>query len=120
LLFGILLNTRIYKSILENASLESLVRLHIFRVIGVFFVLLAVHDALPKSFAFIAGIGDMVTAVTGFFVARAIQDKKTYAKRLTYAWNIFGTIDILFTAIGANVLTKLSIETGAMGVDTLA
>ena len=120
LLFGVLLNTRIYKSILENALLENLVSLHLFRVIGVFFVLLAVHDALPKPFAFIAGMGDIVTAVTSLFVARAIQDKKTYAKRLTYAWNIFGTIDILFTAIAANVLTKLSIDTGVMGVDTLA
>ncbi|MEA5461045.1 hypothetical protein VB796_18430 [Arcicella sp. LKC2W] len=120
LLFVIVLKTKFYKTILENVALESLVKLHIFRLIGVFFILLATHNALPKPFAFIAGIGDMLTAVSSIFVANAIQNKKSYAQKLTYYWNIFGTVDILFTAIAANVLTKISIDTGAMGVDTLA
>lgn len=120
LLFGFVLNTKTYKKIIENASLESLVKLHIFRLIGVFFVLLAFHNALPKPFAFIAGFGDMLTAASSIFVVKAIQNKKSYAKKLAFYWNIFGTIDILFTAIAANVLTKISIDTGAMGVDTLA
>jgi hypothetical protein len=120
LLFAIVLNTKIYKTILENSSLQSIVQLHIFRLIGVFFVLLAVHHSLPKPFAFIAGIGDMLTAISSVFVAKAIHNKKSYAKKLTYCWNIFGTVDILFTAIAANVLTKISIDTGAMGVDKLA
>ncbi len=113
-------NTFIYKKILDNTSLESLVKLHIFRVIGVFFVILALHDALPKAFAMIAGFGDMITAVSSIFIANAIAQKKSYARTLAYAWNIFGTMDILFTAIAANVLTKISIDTGVMGVDTLA
>jgi hypothetical protein len=120
LLFGILLNTKAYKALLENTTLDALVGLHIFRLIGVFFVLLALHDALPKPFAFIAGIGDMVTAVSSLFVVRAIQNKRSYAKKLTYFWNIFGTVDILFTAIAANVITKISMDTGVMGVDSLA
>jgi hypothetical protein len=120
LLFGLLINTKIYKTILSNASLQSLVRLHIFRVVGVFFVLLALHDALPKPFALIAGIGDILTAISSIFVANAVQNKKSYSKKLTYFWNIFGTVDILFTAIAANVLTKISIDSGSMGVDTLA
>lgn len=120
LLFVIVLKTKFYKTILENVALENLVKLHIFRLIGVFFILLATHNALPKPFAFIAGIGDMLTAVSSIFVANAIQNKKSYAQKLTYYWNIFGTVDILFTAIAANILTKISIDTGAMGVDTLA
>ncbi len=120
LLFVIVLQTKVYKTILENVALENLVKLHIFRLIGVFFILLATHNALPKPFAFIAGTGDMLTAVSSIFVVNTIQNKKSYAKKLTYYWNIFGTVDILFTAIGANVLTKISIDTGAMGVDTLA
>jgi hypothetical protein len=119
-LFGILLNTKVYKALLENTTLDALVGLHIFRLIGLFFVLLALHDALPKPFAFIAGIGDMVTAVSSLFVVRAIQNKRSYAKKLTYFWNIFGTVDILFTAIAANVITKISMDTGVMGVDSLA
>ncbi len=120
LLFGLVLNTRACKAIVENASLESLIGLHIFRLVGVFFILLALHKALPKPFAFIAGIGDMLTAISSVWVVRALRDKKSYAKKLASWWNLFGTVDILFTAIAANVLTKISIDTGTMGVDTLA
>ncbi|UPT66569.1 MAG: hypothetical protein M0D57_19300 [Sphingobacteriales bacterium JAD_PAG50586_3] len=120
LLFIIILNTKVYKTILANSAIEDIVKLHIFRLIGVFFILLAIHNALPKPFAFIAGIGDMLTAISSVYVAKAIKNKKSYAKKLTYWWNIFGAVDILFTAIAANVLTKMSIDTGVMGVDTLA
>jgi hypothetical protein len=120
LLFGVILHTKTYKNIVNSAPLQSIVRLHIFRVIGVFFVLLAAHNALPKPFAYIAGFGDMFTAISSVFVAMAIENKKIYAKKLTFLWNIFGTVDIIFTAVAANVLTKISIDTGAMGVDTLA
>ncbi|AXE17426.1 hypothetical protein DR864_06610 [Runella rosea] len=119
-LFMVVGNTEIYKTILKNAALDNLVELHLFRLIGIFFILLALHQALPKPFAFIAGIGDMLTAISSIFVAKAIQNKKRYAKKLTFYWNIFGIIDILFTAIAANFLTKISIDTGAMGVDSLA
>jgi hypothetical protein len=120
LLFVLVEKTGAYKAIFASATLERLVSLHIFRVIGVFFILLALHDTLPKPFAYIAGLGDIITAISSIFVAKAIRDKKYYAKKLTYFWNIFGTIDILYTAIAANVLTKISIDTGSMGVDTLA
>jgi putative flippase GtrA len=120
LLFALLGNSKVYKTMLEKAAIENIVKLHFFRLIGVFFILLAMNDALPKTFALIAGIGDMATAITSVFVVKAIKSRKSYAKKLTYYWNLFGTIDILFTAIGANVLTKISIDTGAMGVDSLA
>ncbi|NJN34210.1 MAG: hypothetical protein HC817_08150 [Saprospiraceae bacterium] len=120
LLFGVVINLESYKMLLEKAALSDLVRVHIFRLIGVFFVILAFHNALPKSFALIAGLGDMITAITSLFVAKAIENKKSYARKLTYVWNTFGLIDIIFTAVMANVLTKISIDTGAMGVDSLA
>jgi hypothetical protein len=119
-LFTVVINLKTYKTVLENALLEDLVRVHIFRLIGVFFILLAFHDALPKPFALIAGLGDMITAVTSIFVVKALSNKKPYAKKLTYIWNTFGMVDIIITAILANVLTKISMDTGAMGVDTLA
>jgi hypothetical protein len=120
LLFVVVVHTKIYQAIVENTTLESLVKLHIFRLIGVFFILLALHNSLPKPFAFIAGMGDILTAIGSIFVAKAIRNKESYAKKLTRAWNIFGTVDILFTAITAIVLTKISIDTGSMGVDKLA
>lgn len=120
LLFGVIMNTKTYQKMMEKVAVENLIKLHIFRLIGVFFVLLAFHDALPKPFAYIAGFGDMFTAISSVFVAKAIQNKKSYAKKIAFYWNVFGTIDILFTAIAANVLTKISIDSGVMGVDTLA
>ncbi len=120
LLFLFVAKTKAYQKIIHSISLDQLVALHIFRFIGVFFVILALYDALPKTFAFIAGFGDMITAASSIFVAKAIRDRKTYAKKLTLSWNIFGTVDILFTAIAAITLTKISIDSGSMGVDTLA
>ncbi|HPN69402.1 MAG TPA: hypothetical protein PLZ32_07780 [Saprospiraceae bacterium] len=84
LLFGVIMNTKTYQKIIENVSVEKLIKLHIFRLIGVFFVLLAFHDALPKPFAYIAGFGDMLTAISSVFVAKAIQNKKSYAKKFAF------------------------------------
>jgi len=120
LLFFVVANIEGFKKIFQIVSLQSLVKLHIFRMIGVFFILFAFYNVLPKTFALIAGIGDIVIAITSIYVAKAIETHKKFAKTLTIAWNIFGAIDILFTAIAANVLTKFSIDTGVMGVDTLA
>lgn len=119
-LFGVVIHLKTYKTSLEAVALEDLVRVHIFRLLGIFFVLLAFHYALPKPFALIAGLGDMITAVTSIFVAKALENKAHYAKKLTYVWNTFGLLDIIFTAVMANLLTKISMDTGAMGVDTLA
>jgi hypothetical protein len=68
----------------------------------------------------VAGIGDMVTAITSIFVAKAISKNKNYAVKLAYLWNTFGLIDILFTSVSAFVLTKIAIDTGALGVEMLA
>ena len=119
-LFTVVINLKMYKQFLENIKLENLVNIHIFRLIGVFFLLLAFYDSLPKFFAIIAGMGDMITAITSIFVAKFIREQKPYAKKLTLIWNSFGFLDILFTAVTAILLTKLSIDKGTMGVDTLA
>jgi hypothetical protein len=120
LLFVLLPQSKWFKIVVNAMSVQSIIALHIFRFIGVFFILLALHKALPAPFSFISGFGDMLTAVSSLFVVNAINTQKPYAIKLAWVWNIFGTIDIMFTAIAANVLTKLSIDTGSMGVDTLA
>lgn len=113
-------NTKSCKQANEVLKLEDLVGVHIFRLIGSIFLILLLHNLLPPVFALIAGIGDVLTALTSIFVVKAIQNKKSYAKRLTYIWNTFGLIDILTTAILAIVFTKISIDTGNIGVDILA
>ncbi len=118
-LMVIIFNSKPYKSILEKLSLSDLVRIHIFRLIGSFFLILGFYKVLPTSIALIAGLGDVITALTSIFVVKILQDKKAYAKKLTFAWNTFGFLDIVATSVTAFALTKLSIETGSQGVDIL-
>lgn len=117
-LFFLLVVSRleIYKTILRNVSFESLVRVHIFRLIGIFFLILHAHGAIPREFAYIAGIGDIATAVSSIFVAKAITTKKPYAKVLTILWNTFGILDIVAVLVTAIITTKLSIETGSQNI----
>ena len=116
----IIFNLRVYRNLLINTPLEALVKIHIFRLIGSFFIILALHDVLPKPFAFIAGIGDVITAVSSIWVARYIQTNGKHHRLITVVWNTFGLLDILATAVMAFVITKIQIETGAPGVEVLA
>ena len=116
----IVFNLPICKSILKNTPLSELVGIHIFRLIGSTFLILGFYKALPSSIALLAGLGDVITAVSSIFVAQAIRNKKSYATKLTWFWNTFGFLDILATSATAFILTKLSIETGSQGVDALA
>ncbi len=115
----IVFNLPIYKKILMKLSAADLVQVHIFRLIGSFFLILGFLQVLPASIAVIAGLGDLITAVSSIFVARALRNRKKYAKTLAYIWNTFGFVDILATSASAYILTKISIETGSMGVDIL-
>lgn len=119
-LFGIIDKLSISKQIFEKSLINDLIGLHIFRLIGSTFIILSFYDSLPKSFAFIAGFGDVIAATTNVFVVNVIKNKKKYTKKLIFVWNTFGLIDIIMTAILANVFTRISIDTGVMGVDTLA
>jgi len=113
-------NTKVCKQANHVLKLEDLVQIHIFRLIGSIFLILLLHELLPPVFALIAGIGDVLTALTSIVVTNAIKKQKSYARRLTYIWNTFGLVDILATAILAIVFTKISIDTGSIGVDILA
>lgn len=119
-LFLYVAKTDLFKKFVANVALDKLVQVHIFRLIGMFFIILHFYDALPKWFALIAGLGDMLTAISSLWVSGLVRKKNINYRKITWVWNTFGLVDILFTAISANVLTKLSINTGIMGVDTLA
>ena len=119
-LVGFVFNTGFYKKILKLVPVQELILLHRFRLIGSFFIVLLLLGLLPPFFALVAGLGDVITATTSIVVARAINNKYGYAKKLALVWNTFGLLDILVTSATAIYLTKLSIETGAMGVTALA
>lgn len=116
----IIYNTKVCKKANSILSLEDLVKVHIFRLIGSTFLILLFLELLPKPFALFAGIGDVITAISSIFVVKAIKSNKSYATKLTYIWNTFGLVDILITSALAIIFTKISIDNNDMGVEFLA
>lgn len=105
ILFGIIGNTRLFKTLLRAATLDSLIFLHVFRFVGVFFLLLLLYHLLPTAFAISADAGDVITALFAIPVARAVAQKKSWSTKAVYVWNVFGILDIFslmtFAVIGA-------------------
>ncbi|MCB4800127.1 hypothetical protein [Neotamlana laminarinivorans] len=116
----IIYNTVVCKDANNILTLEDLVKIHIFRLIGSTFIILFLYDLLPPVFALFAGIGDILTAISSIFVAKAIRNKKNYSRKLTYIWNTFGLVDILITSAMAIIFTKISIDNNIQGVEFLA
>lgn len=113
-------NTDVCRKANRILNLNDLVTIHVFRLIGSTFIILFFYDLLPPVFALFAGIGDILTAISSIFVAKAIQNKKSYAKKLTYIWNTFGLVDIIITSAMAIIFTKISIDNHVQGVEFLA
>jgi hypothetical protein len=112
-LFGIAGNTKLFKQLLHSITLESLITLHIFRVVGVFFILLYGYQLLPADFAFSSGMGDIITALLAYPVARAVSNRKSWSITALYAWNIFGILDILTLLVIAALDVKNAINSGS-------
>ncbi len=115
LLFVFVGNTKLFKKLLRSITLESLISLHVFRVLGSFFLLLYFYHLLPRDFAFASGMGDMITAIFALPVAKMVSKRKPGSLRVAYAWNIFGALDIVtllvivtITVIKANNTTVTS------------
>ena len=95
ILFGIVGNTALFKKLMGSMSLESMVYIHVFRVEGVFFLLLAWYKILEPGFAISAGLGDLSTAIFAIPVAWAVAKNKSWSRKLVIAWNIWGIMDIV-------------------------
>ena len=113
LLFGFVGNTRLFKKLLRSATLESLIYLHVFRLVGVFFFFLYWYKLLDPALAISAGLGDIITAILAVPVARAVAQKKTWSIKSVYAWNILGMLDIvtLMTIAVFNAIRSSGSET---------
>jgi len=108
-LFGFIWNTGIFKTLLRSITLESLITVHVFRVLGIFFIFLYGYHLLPPTFAFFAGLGDVITAALAWPVARMVAKRHAWWKFAVYVWNIFGIMDII------DLLTVAVITTSAGG-----
>jgi hypothetical protein len=115
MLFLIVGNTKLFKQLLQSITLESLIALHVFRVLGVFFILLYFYHLLPRDFAFSSGVGDIITAILALPVAKMVSKGKPGSLKMAYAWNIFGALDIITLLVIAVIHAKNDIVTGELG-----
>ena len=115
----VVLNLPIAKKILRNIALSDLVRIHLFRLIGSFFVIMGMYHVVPKTFALGAGLGDIFIALSSLVVGKALIKNKSYAIKMAWIWNTLGLIDILMTSFMAFWYTKQSIVLGTLGVNIL-
>jgi hypothetical protein len=82
---------------------SSLILLHLWRFVGILFLVLMAQGQLPALFALPAGIGDILVAAAAPWVARGLDTPK--GRRRAVAWNLLGLAD-LFLAIGLGVTTN--------------
>ncbi len=114
--FIFIFRTKLFWTILENVKLSSLVKIHVFRFVGVFFIIGWYYNILPKSFALIAGIGDISVALTALFVISLIEKKSKNYQKITLIWNIIGFWDIVSVIASAIYITKQAMDSNSQGI----
>jgi hypothetical protein len=69
--------------------------LHLWRILGLDFLVNWSHGKLPAGFAFPAGIGDIVVALTAIPLVYALSRNRRSARSWFIAWNVVGLIDLI-------------------------
>lgn len=89
-----------------STDLRLLTMLQAWRAGGGFaFLALHVHGVLPGSFAWPAGLGDMLVGASAPFVAMALARDAAFVHSRTFiAWNLLGLLDFV-VAIGMGALS---------------
>jgi len=105
-LFLVVRKTNTFKILFEAVRIETLIKIHIFRLIGGWFIFMGYHNLLPFGFALRAGVGDILTGILALLISFAVYKKKILHTKWVYAWNIFGLVDILAVIISAAVITS--------------
>ncbi len=105
-----------FKLLIDHIAVGQLVWLQLFRFVGVYFLIGHAYGALPKSFAYIGGIGDIATALLGIAVIYALKRKAKWATATAWAWNVFGLFDILSVLASAIVTTRAALELNTAGI----
>lgn len=82
-------------------DLRSLVALHLTRIVGLDFLILASRGELAEGFARPAGIGDIATALGALLLLLIWRGEGAARRPYLIAWNTFGLLDILFVVANA-------------------
>ncbi len=78
---------------------------HVWRFVGIYFVVSAILHVLPPQFGYPEGLGDVIAAIFCIPLAFAIRKKNrsTGLRTAFIVWNIYGLIDLI-SAISLGIL----------------
>lgn len=79
-----------------------LIGLNVYRVLGIFMLLLAVQGRVPGPFPYLAGLGDIITGVLAVPAVIGLQRGSNRSTAL--AWNAFGMLDLV-VALASGMMT---------------
>jgi len=95
-----------FREYILKLDMRFLIMLHSWRMLGVGFMMLYIFDKLPALFAYLAGIGDALTAMIAVFLAYALfMNKQGVSRSFIWRWNTFGLVDF-FVAVSVGILTR--------------
>jgi hypothetical protein len=83
-----------FRAFTETIPLSILVGSHLWRFVGLGFVVAAFTGTLPAGFGFPEGIGDVIAAL-GALILLPMVRKRTAPRGWLLAWNTFGFVDLL-------------------------
>ena len=89
------------RRLLRNQA--NLIRLHLWRLEGLVFLVLMVQGRVPALWAVPAGVGDVLVGATAPWVARGLEHSG--GRRRAIAWTLFGMADLV-VAVALGVITN--------------
>jgi hypothetical protein len=84
-----------FRRLLFKADLRWLIGIQLWRVAGAEFLIYYAYNRLPASFAFPAGIGDVLVGLAAPFVAVIAASGTPAARRIVIGWCIVGIADLV-------------------------
>ena len=107
----LLLFSKTFKRILRAIPLYWTVGIQVTRMLGGLFIIAHFQGKVPGSFAYPAGIGDILTGLTAPFVAYGYYRNPQKARPFIYAWNIFGLLDFFDALALGGIISPKAITT---------
>jgi hypothetical protein len=89
------------RRLLSNQA--NIVRLHLWRLEGLVFLILMVQGQVPALWALPAGLGDVIVGATAPWIARRVN--RPGGRRRVIAWTLFGMGDLVI-AVTLGVMTN--------------
>jgi hypothetical protein len=93
------------RQMIERANVPILVLLHVTRLSGGLFILLAAEGRLSNPFAVIAGWGDIIAAMTALPAAIIAWRARPGWEKWVLVWNVFGVLDFV-VAVGLGITSQ--------------